>query len=139
MIAFSHPDIFAALQDLPSERVNRLSFGVVGLDAYGLVSRYNAVESSWSGLRSVQVLGHHFFLEIAPHFNNQMVAGQFETAHKRQVPLDIEMEWPNGDCIPRISGLDFSVKLRLLAKPRMPARYLLIQRVHQGSLVGMAQ
>lgn len=101
----------AALDSLP--------FGVVGLDRHGVVEVYNATEASRAGLKQRNVIGAAFFDMIAQCMNNFMVAQRFE-------------DEPQLDAIvPFVLTLRMRptpVRLRLLAAPDGPRRYIMIER-----------
>jgi len=52
--------------DLAAREVDCLAFGLIEIDAAGIVRRYNAVESRLSGLDPAEVVGKNFFTEVAP-------------------------------------------------------------------------
>jgi photoactive yellow protein len=63
---------------LDADERDALPFGCVGLDDEGRVTAYNAWESALSGLAETDVLGRHFFTEVAPCTNNALFRGLFE-------------------------------------------------------------
>lgn len=52
--------------DLGPQEVDRLAFGLIEIDAEGIVRNYNAAESRLSGLEPDDVIGRNFFTEVAP-------------------------------------------------------------------------
>ena len=77
---FEAPDLAAVLSALPDDGLDALPFGVVEMDLDGIVQRYNATESHYSGLARERVLGRHFFREVAPCSNNRHVAQRYAEA-----------------------------------------------------------
>ncbi len=96
-----------------------LPFGVVGFGADTIVQVYNATEARMSGLDPATVIGVPFFDAVAQCMNNFMVAQRFEDEPR----ID--------DIVPYVLTLRMrptKVRLRLLAEPGMPRRYILIER-----------
>ena len=96
-----------------------LPYGVVGFAADTIVRVYNATEARMSGLEPSTVIGVPFFDAVAQCMNNFMVAQRFED----EPALDT--------VIPYILTLRMrptKVRLRLLADPDLPLRYILIER-----------
>ena len=111
-----------ALSDLDTMSVDErdaLPFGVVGFEADTIVQSYNATEARMSGLDPATVIGVPFFDAVAQCMNNFMVAQRFED----EPEID--------DIIPYVPTLRMRptrVRLRLLAAPGTPRRYILIER-----------
>ncbi len=120
---FTSTDLLDWLARADDEAVDALGFGVVQMDEHGLTQRYNAHESSQSGLPKSEVLHQHFFEKIAPCMNNLMVAGRFEESRQARAPLDTLIEY-----VLAFRSRVTPVKLRLLYSPQVPGHYLLIQR-----------
>lgn len=96
-----------------------LAFGVVGFGPDTIVQIYNAPEARMSGLDPSTVVGVPFFDAVAQCMNNFMVAQRFEN----EPQLD--------DIVPYVLTLRMrptKVRLRLLAEPGAPRRYVLIER-----------
>ena len=111
-----------ALSDLEtmsaSER-DALPFGVVGFGADTIVQVYSATEARMAGLDPAAVLGVPFFEAVGQCMNNFMVAQRFED--------ESEID----DIVPYVLTLRMRptrVRLRLLAAPDAPRRYILIER-----------
>jgi photoactive yellow protein len=75
---FSDPDLAQSLATCDDARLDCLDFGVIRMTLDGVVSSYNALESSLAGLSPSRVLGKNFFTEVAPCTNNYLVASRFE-------------------------------------------------------------
>jgi photoactive yellow protein len=65
------------LSTLTSDQIDELPIGVIRTDREGVVSGYNASESSLSGMNPPEVVGKNFFTEVAPCTNVQRFAGRF--------------------------------------------------------------
>jgi len=66
------------LTALSPRELNRLPFGYIALDAAGVVLRFNAYEERLSGLNARDVVGRHFFSDVAPCTSVQSFAGRYE-------------------------------------------------------------
>lgn len=104
---------------MSDDDLDRLPYGVIGMDRTGSTVRYNAMESELAGLSQKNVLGQHFFNEVAPCMNNFLVAERMY----HEVDLD--------DVIPYV--LSFRMKptkvlLRLLSASDAERMYILIDR-----------
>jgi photoactive yellow protein len=110
---------FADLAAMDTENVDRLPFGVIGLNATGIVDIYNVTEASMAGLERESVIGTHYFLTTAQCMNNFMVAQRFEDEPELDTIIDYVLTF-------RMRPTP--VKLRLLKGAASPRRYILIQR-----------
>jgi photoactive yellow protein len=109
----------ADLESMDVQERNVLPFGVVGVSPSTIVEIYNATEARMSGLDPSTVVGVPFFEAVAQCMNNFMVAQRFED----EPHLD--------DIVPYVLTLRMRptrVRLRLLAEPTAPRRYVLIER-----------
>ncbi|MDP9097341.1 MAG: PAS domain-containing protein [Pseudomonadota bacterium] len=117
-IAFA--DIAVAdLSTMPKAVCDELPFGVIGIDRLGIAQVYNATEARLAGLSASAVIGVPFFEVVAQCMNNFMVAQRFE-----------EDEEVN-EIVPFVLTLRMRptpVRLRLLASPSEPLRFVLIER-----------
>jgi photoactive yellow protein len=96
-----------------------LPFGVVGFRGDTIVRVYNATEARMSGLDPSTVVGVPFFDAVGQCMNNFLVAQRFED----EPSID--------DIVPYVLTLRMrptKVRLRLLADPKTPCRYILIER-----------
>ena len=62
-----------------------MPFGVICLDAAGTIVRYNLAEARLARLDRAEVLGRHFFLEVAPCTNVPAFEGRvraFQGSHE---------------------------------------------------------
>lgn len=107
------------LDGLSVAELDRLPFGVVGLDAQGVVQVYNATEARLAGLRAERIVGVRFFEAVAQCMNNVLVAQRFED----EAELDATVPF-----VLTLRMRPTSVTLRLLAHPGARRRYVLIRR-----------
>jgi photoactive yellow protein len=110
---------WAELQSMTSHVLDSLPFGVVGIDADGIATVYNATEARMAGLDPKRVIGTSFFDAVAQCMNNFMVAQRFE-------------DEPDLDAIvPYVLTLRMRptpVRLRLLSSRVGSLRFVLIER-----------
>jgi photoactive yellow protein len=99
--------------------LDRLGFGVIGLNEAGRTERYNLLESQLGGLSRDNVLGQEFFLTTGICMNNFLVAQRFEDEPELDVILDYVLTF-------RMRPTP--VKLRLLQHPDIKLRYILVLR-----------
>jgi photoactive yellow protein len=119
-ILFADPGITQSLDSFAKEQLDALTFGVVRMDANGVVVAYNNFESQLSGLSPERVIGKHFFRDVAPCTNNYLVASRYAD----EPELDHIMDY-----VFTLRMRATSVKLRLLRSARSVWHYLLVQRV----------
>jgi len=122
-VAFDAIDAFEFLTAADDAALDALDFGVIAFDAATTVTRYNAHESRMAGLSHGRVLGHPLFTVVAPCMNNYMVAQRFEDAVAALDALDITIDY-----VLTLRMRPVKVKLRLLAAPSGPLRFVLVQR-----------
>lgn len=122
-VAFDEAAALARLAPATDSELDALAVGVIGFDADTKVRRYNALESRMAGLSPERVLGHPLFTVVAPCMNNFMVAQRFEDAAAGAVALDASIDY-----VLTLRMRPVKVRLRLLADPAIPMRYLLVQR-----------
>ena len=99
--------------------LDTLPFGVVGLSETGIAEAYNATEARNAGMRRQGVIGQPFFLMAGVCMNNLLVARRFEDEEAIDAIIDYVLTF-------RMRPTP--VKLRLLKRPDLRRRYLLIQR-----------
>jgi len=109
----------AELEVMSPGELDALDYGVVRMDVDGRVNYYNAAEQRLSGLRADQVLGRHFFSEVAPCTNNFMVAQKYLDNDELDETLDYVFTL-------RMSPTP--VSLRLLRSRSATHQYLLVRR-----------
>jgi photoactive yellow protein len=122
-LQFDQPDIFFPLDATADSDLDALDFGVIGIDAEGLVRRYNKFESQLAGLSPSRVLGTPLFTTVAPCMNNFLVAQRFEDAAAAGTPLDATLDY-----VFTLRMRPAKVRLRLLVQPKSPLSYILVNR-----------
>ena len=115
------PDALARIHGLDIPGLDALGFGVIAFDDNGLVQRYSACESRYSGLLPAQVIGRHLFKDIAPCMNNHLVARRFEAAMAGGSSLDATIDY-----LLTWRMRPTQVRLRLLHEPTCTLSYLLL-------------
>ena len=100
-------------------QIDRLDYGVIGLDRDCLVDIYNSTEARLAGLRSVTVIGVHFFLSTAQCMNNFLVAQRLEDEAELDATIDYVLTF-------RMRPTP--VKLRLLRSAAARHRFILLRR-----------
>lgn len=99
--------------------LDALAFGVIGLSATGITEVYNETEMRDAGMRRDSVLGQPFFLKTGVCMNNYLVAQRLEDEEVIDSMLDYVLTF-------RMRPTP--VKLRLLKRPDLRRRYILVQR-----------
>jgi len=122
-LSFATPDLHARLAQLADDELDRLDFGVIGFDDDTNVCQYNRTESEAAGLTPPRVLGQPLFTNVAPCLNNFMVAQRFEDAEDDGTALDATIDY-----VLTLRMRPVKVRLRLLATPGSPLRYVLVER-----------
>jgi len=122
-LSFAAPGLLARLGQLDADALDRLDFGVIGFGPDASVDLYNRFESEAAGLTPGRVLGQPLFTNVAPCLNNFLVAQRFEDAADDGTALDDTIDY-----VLTLRMRPVKVKLRLLAAPGSPRRYVLVQR-----------
>lgn len=99
--------------------LDALAFGVIGLSAIGITEVYNETEMRDAGMRRDSVLGQPYFLETGVCMNNYLVAQRLEDEEVIDSMLDYVLTFRMRPTL---------VKLRLLQRPDLRRRYILVQR-----------
>ena len=68
---------FTKVNSISEAELDSLPYGVIQLDAVGVVLRYNAFEAGLSGLTRQTVVGKNFFKQVAPCTDLQQFYGRF--------------------------------------------------------------
>jgi len=121
-IDFTQADLANVLATLTADELDRLEFGVIGIDEAGIVRQYNAFESKTAGLSPERVLDRPLFTVVAPCMNNFMVAHRFEETAESKTALDEVVDY-----VLTLRMKPIKVRLRLLALPGAAMRYVLVQ------------
>ncbi len=121
--AFDDPGLATALRDMPTEALDALPFGVIAFNNQCAITRYNLYESRAANFPIPEVIGQDVFVALAPCLNNYLIAGRFEASLDGGEPLDEQMPY-----VLTFRMRPTRVRLRLLAEPGAPERYILVQR-----------
>ncbi len=105
------------LDQLSDQDLDLLEFGVVAMDIEGKVLAYNTTESRYSGLSPDRVLGRHFFTQVAPCTNNQIVAKRFN-----EQEFDVTIDYTFA-----LRMKPIPVKLRMIRGADLKRMYLLVE------------
>lgn len=81
----------ARIERLSREEIDALPFGVIRLDADGIVTFYSKTEAEQSGFGDRRAIGRHFFTQLAPCLGTPERLQRIEQA-RRDGTLDIEFE-----------------------------------------------
>jgi photoactive yellow protein len=121
--SFNDANLQDHLASASEAELDALDFGVIGIDAEGVVQRYNRFESQAAGLSPQRVLEHPLFTVVAPCMNNFMVAQRFEDAAAAGTGLDDTIDY-----VLTLRMRPVKVKLRLIASPGASLRWVLVHR-----------
>jgi photoactive yellow protein len=89
---FETPKLAAAIEALSREDIDRLPFGVIGLNPDGSVRIYNKAEAELSGYKDRPSHGRLFFVDVAPCMDNGYFKGRIDKALKAGT-LDISFSF----------------------------------------------
>jgi photoactive yellow protein len=92
----------------PQER-DALPYGVIKLDARGVVESYSATEAQRSGRKKRPTVGIDFLNEVAPCMASPAMRGRVEAAAARG-PVEIEIGW-TGD----FDDPDRDIRIRIMS------------------------
>ena len=120
---FYQEGLMSIIANASTTELDEIDFGVIGFDDAGLVQRYNLLESKLAGLRPQNVIGSHIFTNVAPCMNNFMVAQRFEDARESSTSLDTIIDY-----VLTLRMRPIKVKLRLLSRPDVLIRFILVLR-----------
>lgn len=117
---FDSKDLLASLESASSEDMDQARMGIIRLTSEGFVTAYNSFESELSGLSPANVIGRHFFTDVAPCTNNFMVAQKFEDLPELDQKIDYVFTY---------RMLPTGVHLRMLRSSAAVHRYLIVKRI----------
>jgi photoactive yellow protein len=123
LLDFNEAAIGGKLAAMSPSELDTLVFGVIGMDAQTIVRSYNEYESKTAGLAAARVLGQPLFTHVAPCMNNFLVAQRFEDTASAGARLDETIDY-----VLTLRMRPIKVKLRLIAQPEHPLRYILVAR-----------
>ena len=80
---FDDDDLGEKLRHASDEQLDNAPFGIIQVDDDGIVKFFNQYESDLSGMDPDEVLGRHFFTQVAPCTNNRLFRGRFKKGMRR--------------------------------------------------------
>ena len=89
---FDTPRLAEAVEALTPEEIDRLPFGVIGLDPSGVVRIYSRTEARLSGRGDAPTHGKVFFTDVAPCMDNGYFKGLIDKA-RASGKLDISFSF----------------------------------------------
>lgn len=107
---FDSPALVRAVEAMTPEELDAQPFGIVRLDAAGVVIHYSAQERRQSGFRPAAV-GRRFFTDVAPCMDNPDFAGRIARAAatgRLDAAFDYVSDLPSGE-------QDVELRVRLLS------------------------
>jgi len=87
------------LGSMSAEELDALPFGAIQLDEEGMVLNYNKAEERISGRSAAEVVGKHFFRDVAPCTRVKRFFGAFQTGVDRRElneVFDFTFRFPTG-------------------------------------------
>jgi photoactive yellow protein len=118
-MVFREADALRLLDAANDLELDDLQFGVIRLDRAGVVTFYNASESTFSGLPPVHTIGRHFFSQVGPCMNNEQVAQRYEKEPELDATIDFVLA---------LRMKRTPVRLRLLRSESSLNAYLLVEQ-----------
>ncbi len=106
---FDSADLAKKIEALSDEERDALPYGVIKLDARGVVHGYSATEAQQSGRKKRPTVGLDFFNEVAPCMASPAMRGRVEAAAARGT-VDIEIGW-TGD----FDDPDRDIRIRVMS------------------------
>ena len=110
---FEAPDVITWLNAAQPAELDAAPFGIVAMEAMGIIRFYNRFEEELAGLDRSDVVSRDFFVDVAPCTNNFMVREPYVEA------------WEHGRSLDEIIRYTFSyrmkatpVRLRMLVSDR---------------------
>ena len=76
-MSFVSAETLSKLSTLSPFQLDSQEFGVVKVDAQGIIQYYNKYESELASVQPSTAVGKNFFTEIAPCTNNRLLFGKF--------------------------------------------------------------
>jgi photoactive yellow protein len=89
---FEAPDLARQVEALSEQQRDALPYGIIKLDARGLVQIYSRTEAALSGRKKRPTVGLDFFAEVAPCMGSPEMRGRVEAA-KARGSVDVEIGW----------------------------------------------
>lgn len=77
---FDMPELAKAVERMPATQIDLLPYGVIRLDAHGVVTSYSRREAQLSGFDPARAVGMAFFRDVAPCMDGPELRGKIEAA-----------------------------------------------------------
>ncbi len=101
-LTFGADDTANAFAHLSDAELDRLSFGVIQIDASGTILMFNDAEAGITGQAKRAAVGKNFFTEVAICTNESGFRGRFDAGVKAGA-LNVLFEWHlAGEAMPRV-------------------------------------
>ena len=78
ILSFDEKSLQNAISKLDDDQIETLAFGVIRVDANGIINFYNAAEGGITGRNPEDVIGKNFFTEVAPCTHTPQFHGKFK-------------------------------------------------------------
>jgi photoactive yellow protein len=106
---FEAPDLVDQVEAMSEAERDALPYGIIKLDASGLVQVYSRSEAAQSGRKKRPTVGLDFFSEVAPCMANPDMRGRVEAAKVRG-SVDVEIGW-----IGDFKDADGEIRIRVMS------------------------
>jgi photoactive yellow protein len=106
---FEAPDLARQVEAMSEQERDALPYGVIRLDASGLVQIYSRTEAERSGRKKRPTVGRDFFAEVAPCMATPEMHGRVEAA-KARGSVDVEIGW-----IGDFKDADAEIRIRVMS------------------------
>lgn len=80
---FVDDELLAQLPEMSREALDDLPFGVIKVDAKGVIEVFSQYETNFSGVAAEAAEGRNFFTQVAPCTNNSLFLGRFKKGLSR--------------------------------------------------------
>jgi photoactive yellow protein len=121
-LSLDAPDLVARVEQLDTEALDALPFGVIRLNAQGEVDYFSRTEAAQSGYRLDRAHGQRFFSAMAPCLGTPALMGRIERA-QRAGTLDISL-----DHIGDFSDAQRAMRVRICSTRRGGGLWVFLQR-----------
>ena len=107
---FEAPDLASQVEAMSETERDALPYGIIKLDAGGMVQVYSRTEATLSGRKKRPTVGRDFFAEVAPCMGGSPeMRGRVEAA-KARGSVDIEIGW-----IGDFKDADAEIRIRVMS------------------------
>lgn len=77
IVRFDSDNLNNVISEMDDDQIDELAFGVIRLDTSGVVLAFNKTEGTLTGRNPEEMLGKHFFTEVAPCTKTPEFHGRF--------------------------------------------------------------